>query len=96
MRKDVDLVGGLMNANKGDTLRNKVRHTTVRPNRNEEEDDMLAAGVLPLGSGRVRYKRWIVVDRKKKGWKSIFIFPRNGRTRLFPPPRQIDISHSTS
>eukprot|EP00984_Skeletonema_dohrnii_P017257 scaffold7812_cov109-Skeletonema_dohrnii-CCMP3373.AAC.5 len=49
MRKDVDLVGGLMNANKGDTVRNKVRHTTVRPNRNEEEDDMLAAGVLPLG-----------------------------------------------
>jgi len=55
MRKDVDLVGGLMNANKGDTLRNKVRHTTVRPNRNEEEDDMLAAGVLPLGRGEFRY-----------------------------------------
>ena len=52
MLKD-NLVGGLMNVNKGDTLRNKVRHTTVRPNRNEEEDDMLAAGVLPLGSGRL-------------------------------------------
>jgi len=48
MRKDVDLVGGLMNANKGDTVRNKVRHTTARPNRNEEKDNMMTAGELPL------------------------------------------------
>ena len=55
--QDMDLVvGGLVK--RGDTGRNNsLVHvkivTTARPSREEEKDDMLAAIVLPLGSGRV-------------------------------------------
>ena len=53
--QDMDLVVGLVK--RGDTGRNSLVHvkivTTARPSREEEKDDMLAAIVLPLGSGRV-------------------------------------------
>jgi len=53
--QNMDLGGGLVK--RGDTGPNSLVHvkivTTERPSRKEEKDDILAAGVLPLRSGRV-------------------------------------------
>ena len=56
--QDMDLVvGGLVKRGNTGRNNNSLVHvkivTTVRPSRKEEKDDMLAAIVLPLGSGRV-------------------------------------------